>query len=193
MMYKGSSTLFKQKIQIISLVNYKDQQIKFSYRILEVISQINLLLTFNIVEFYFQSLNISLIFAFMIVNPIIIFILRIFYKIIETIYRFRKIPAIISSFILIILLILPNIILFIIHRTRLEAQSEIYLMVIIFLVNIVIQQTVIEAISIFGRISIYRLIASSLKQMKLNPLFHLMHFFVMHSSLEDIFDEFLKI
>ncbi|CAK89666.1 unnamed protein product, partial (macronuclear) [Paramecium tetraurelia] len=197
MMYKGSSTLFKQKFkeihQVISLVNYKDQQIKFSYRILEVISQINLLLTFNIVEFYFQSLNKPLIFAFMIVNPIIVFILRIAYKIIEAIYRFRNIPAIISSFILIILLILPNIVLFIMYRTRSEAQSEIYLMAIIFFTNILISQTIIEAMAIFGRISIYRYIASSLKQMEFNPLFHLMHFFVLHSCLEDIYDEFLKI
>ncbi|CAD8152384.1 unnamed protein product [Paramecium octaurelia] len=129
----------------------------------------------------------------MIINPIIVFILRIVYKIIEAIYRFRSIPAIISSLILIILLILPNIILFIIHRIRLEAQSEIYLMAIIFLANILVSQTIIEAISIFGRIAVYRLIALSLKQMEFNPLFHLMHFFVMHSSLEDTFDEFLKI
>ncbi|CAD8107023.1 unnamed protein product [Paramecium primaurelia] len=197
MIYKGNQRIFKEKLkfihQTISIFYYKDENIQFSYRILEVCSQFNLLLALNILEFFYSNSKISLICAFMIVNPFIVFILRIIYKIIESIYRFRRINAIISQLLLIMILILPNLIIITFNYLRLQIQQENYLMAISYLVNILISQIIIEPISIFGRIAIYRLIASSLKEMELNPLFHLMHFFVMHSCLEEIFDEFLKI
>ncbi|CAD8204857.1 unnamed protein product [Paramecium pentaurelia] len=202
--YKGNSKVFKEKLkqihQTISLFNYRDQSIQLSYRILEVLSQFNLYLTLSILEFQMLNNQILFICLFIIINPLIILIMRTFYKIIEAIYRFKKIAAIVSQLVLILLLMTPNLIMqvfyllkYLLKYFRIIMQSEQYKMVIVFVGNIIISQLLLEPLTIFGRIIIYRLIASSMKNMELNPVFHLMHFFVMHSSLEEIFEDFARI
>ncbi|CAD8173398.1 unnamed protein product [Paramecium pentaurelia] len=194
--YQGNSIVFKEKFkeihQTASLFYYSDQDIQLSYRILEVFSQFNLLLSLTILECSNQTNQIHFIFLFIIINPFIILILRIFYKIIEAIYRFRRIAAFISNFILIILLMAPNLILLIFYILRIQIQQEQYMVAIIFLGNTIISQILVEPITIFARIIVYRLIASSIKNTDLNPIYHFMHFFVMHSSLEEIFEEFTR-
>ncbi|CAD8166957.1 unnamed protein product [Paramecium pentaurelia] len=195
--YHGHSKVyiekFKQIHQTISLFYYKDKIIEFSYRILEALSQFNLQLSLTILECYFLNNSILLICVFIILNPLIILLMRIFYKIIEAIYRFKRIAALTSHLLLIILMMSPNLVFYIFYIKKIQMQSEQYVVAIIYLGNIFISQALIEPLTIFGRILIYRLIAKSLKNMDLNPVYHLMHFFVMHSSLEEIFEEFTKI
>ncbi|CAD8173390.1 unnamed protein product [Paramecium pentaurelia] len=197
LIYKGNSLIFKEKFKVIhqtvSLFYYSDQDIKLSYRILELLSQFNLLLSLSILECYNSINQILFICLFIIANPIVILILRIFYKIIEAIYRFRRIAAYISNFILIILLMMPNLVLLIFYILKIQIQQEQYQVAIIVLGNSFISQILIEPLTIFARIIIYRLIASSIKNMELNSVYHLMHFFVMHNSLEEIFEEFTRI
>ncbi|CAD8086016.1 unnamed protein product [Paramecium primaurelia] len=197
LIYIGNSAVFKQKFkqihQTISFLYYRDQHIQLSYRILEVLSQFNILLCLTIIECYDQINQILIICVLIVANPIIILILRIIYKIVEAIYRFGKIAAAISNFILIILLMAPNVVLLIFYQQKIQIQLGQYQVAIIFFGNIVIWQLLIEPITVFARIIVYRLIASSLKNMEMNSIYHLMHFFVMHSSLEEIFEEFTKI
>ncbi|CAD8191795.1 unnamed protein product [Paramecium pentaurelia] len=80
--YQGNSKVFKERFkqihQTISLFNYKDKSIEHSYRILEVLSQLNLFLTLTILEFQMLNNQILFIFLFIIINPLIIFIMRFF-------------------------------------------------------------------------------------------------------------------
>ncbi|CAD8167073.1 unnamed protein product [Paramecium pentaurelia] len=197
LIYNSNSKVFKEKIkqihQTISLFNYKDNNIELSYRILEVFSQFNLQLTLTLLECYLLNNQILFICVFIILNPFIILLMRIFYKIIEAIYRFKRIAAFISHLVLIILMMSPHLVIYVFYIKKIQMQSEQYVAAIIYLGNILISQALIEPFTIYGRILIYRLIAKSLKNMDLNPVFHLMHFFVMHSSLEEIFEEFTKI
>ncbi|CAD8192868.1 unnamed protein product [Paramecium pentaurelia] len=197
LIYVGNSAVFRDKFkqihQTISLLYYRDQYIQFSYRILEVLSQFNILLSLTILECYDQIHSILIICVLIVANPVIILILRIFYKIVEAIYRFRRIAAFISNFILIILLMTPNLALLIFYQQKIQIQLGQYQVAIIFFGTIVIWQLLIEPITVFARIFVYRLIASSIKNMEMNSIYHFMHFFVMHSSLEEIFEEFTKI
>ncbi|CAD8203914.1 unnamed protein product [Paramecium pentaurelia] len=195
--YLGNSKVFKQQFKLIhqsiSIFYYKDKNIQLSFRILEVFSQFNVQLSLTILECFLLNNQILFICIFIFANPFITLILKILYKIIEAIYRFKRIASFISQFLLIILLITPNLILFIFYIFKIQMQSEYYLIIIILGGNILLSQALLEPITIYIRILLYRLIASSIKNMELNPVFHLIHFFVMHSSLEDIFDEFTRI
>ncbi|CAD8125871.1 unnamed protein product [Paramecium sonneborni] len=197
MMYRGFKNIFKINAKLIhqsiSLFYYKDKNIHLSYRILEISSQFQILLTLAIIECYKIKIINTYIIVFIIANPILLMILRIFYKIIEAIYRFKRIAAFISQFILIIFLMLPNLILLILYLFKTQIQSEKYLIAIIHSGSVIISQVLVEPFIIGCRIILYRLIATSLKNMELNPFYHLIHFFVMHSSLEEIFDEFSRI
>ncbi|CAD8134634.1 unnamed protein product [Paramecium pentaurelia] len=202
--YHGNFKVYIEKLkqihQTISLFYYKDKNIEFSYRILEVLSQFNLQLALTLLECQLFNNQIFFICVFIVLNPFIILLMRIFYKIIEAIYRFKRIAALISHLLLIIVMMSPNLIIYIFYIKKyllnydsIQMQSEQYLVAIIYLGSILISQALIEPITIFGRILIYRSIAKSLNNMDLNPVYHLMHFFVMHSSLEEIFEEFTKI
>ncbi|CAD8113135.1 unnamed protein product [Paramecium sonneborni] len=195
--YQSSAKIFKEKLkyihQTISLFCYQEKTIQLSYRILEVFTQSNLLLTLAIIECYLLENQILQICLFVIANPIVIMILRIPFKIIESIYRFGKIAALISQLLLIFFLIIPVPILYLFYLQNISMQSEQHKVFIIFVGNIIISQVLIEPFTIYARIIIYRLIASSIKNMELNPFYHLLHFFVMHSSLDNIIDDFAKI
>ncbi|CAD8151299.1 unnamed protein product [Paramecium octaurelia] len=202
--YQGNFKVFKDKFkqihQTISLFCYKDQNIQLSYRILDVFSQLNLLLTLAILEFTMLDIQITFFCIFITLNPILVLIMRMIYKIIEAIYRFQRIAAFISQFLLIALLMTPNLITqvltimkYVIQNIRIPFLLEQYKIAIIFVGNLIVSQVFLEPLVIFGRIFIYRLIAGSLKKMELNPMFHLMHFFVMHSSLEELFEDFTRI
>ncbi|CAD8203938.1 unnamed protein product [Paramecium pentaurelia] len=197
LLYSGNFKLFKQKFkfihQTVSLFYYKDKNIHISYRILDVVSQFNLQLTLVILECFLLNNQAIFICIFIITNPILIFILRILFKIMEAIYRFGRIASAVSQSFLIIILVLPNLILIILYQYSIILKSEYYVFYIIYLGNTIISQVLIEPITIFIRIYIYRQISSSLKNMDLNPKYHLMHFFIIHSCLEDIFEEFTRI
>ncbi|CAD8069750.1 unnamed protein product [Paramecium sonneborni] len=197
LIYQGNAKVFKEKLkqihQTISLFYYKEKTIQLCYRILEVLSQSNLLLTLAIMECYWLENYILQICLFAIANPIVILILRILYKILESIYLFGKIAALISHLLLVIFLILPVSILFLLQLLNISMQSEQYKVFIIFGGNIIISQILIEPFTIYARIIIYRLIARSIQNMELNPAFHLLHFFAMHSILEDSFEDFTRI
>ncbi|CAD8125277.1 unnamed protein product [Paramecium sonneborni] len=194
--YQGNHKIFKEKLkeihQTISIFCYKDKIIRLSFRVLEVFTQINLLLTLAILECYLINNQILQISLFIVGNSIVILILRPLFKIIESIYRFRKIAALISQLLLMQLLVVPNFILFLLELFNIKMQSESYEVFIIFLGNIIISQAIIEPLIIYARIIIYRLIARSIKSMNLNPIHHLLHFFVIHSSLEEIFNDFTR-
>ncbi|CAD8091662.1 unnamed protein product [Paramecium primaurelia] len=87
----------------------------------------------------------------------------------------------------------PNITMQVFYLLKIKMQSEQYKIATIFGGNILISQVLLESIIIVGRIIIYRFIATSLKNMDLNPLYYFMHFFVMHSSLEEIFEDYVRI
>ncbi|CAK93935.1 unnamed protein product (macronuclear) [Paramecium tetraurelia] len=180
--YQGNFKVFKDKFkqihQTISLFNYKDQNIKLSYQILEVLSQFNLLLTLAIVEFEILDNQILYICLFIILNPVIILLMRFIYKIVEAIYRFKRIAAFISQFLLIAFLMTPNLITYvlnlmkyILYQFRITILSEEYKVAIIFAGNIIVSQVIFEPVIVFGRIFIYRIIAKSMKNMELNPRF----------------------
>ncbi|CAD8190120.1 unnamed protein product [Paramecium octaurelia] len=194
--YQGNLQVFKERFkqihQTISLFNYKDQSIQLSYRILEVLSQFNLLLTLAIVEFEMLDNQILYICLFIILNPFIILLMKFIYKIIETIYRFKRIAAFISHFLLILFLMIPNLITYVLSIMK-KISPEEYKVALIFTGNILVSQVLFEPVIVFGRIFIYRIIAKSIKNMELNPVFHLMYFLAMHSSLEEIFEDFTRI
>ncbi|CAD8108395.1 unnamed protein product [Paramecium sonneborni] len=197
LLYEGCFKVFIANVKLIhqslSIFYYQDKYINLSYRILEIFSQFNLLLTLTIVECYVFNNSIIFIILFIIANPFIILILRILYKIIKAIYRFKRIAAFISQLLLILLLVIPNLVLFIFQLFNISVKSEQYEVAIIFLGSLLFSQIFVEPLIILVRIIIYRLIAPSIDQKELNPYIHLIHFFIMHSSLEDIFDNFTRI
>ncbi|CAK67807.1 unnamed protein product (macronuclear) [Paramecium tetraurelia] len=186
-LYPGNLQIFKKELkylhQITALYYHEINHTKLSKGILSTFSLISFAFLLFLLEF--SNLEIQKIWIyviFMFINCVLFEMARGILKILRVLSRFGKIITIMCAIVQVVLLFSPSIEYMVGFSQQVE--WDIVTLIVVFLSCLIVIFVILEPILVFIRIFLYNLILPSIKSNQLNPMHHLLYFFIFHENLE---------